>query len=70
MNLTQLTNLVEQLPTHLQEEVLDFTYNLVKSPEDQQSSYLSLDWAGGLSEFAHQYSSLQLQAKALDWWDN
>ncbi len=70
MNLTQLTDLVEQLPTHLQEEVLGFTYKLVESQKKQQPSYLSLDWAGGLSEFAQQYTSLQLEAKVLNWWNS
>ena len=70
MNLAKLTNLVEQLPTHLQEEVLDFTYSLVESQKSESSRYLSLNWAGGLSEFANKYTALQLQAKALDWWDS
>ena len=29
---------------------------------------LRLDWAGGLSEFCDQYSSLELQKKSLEWW--
>jgi hypothetical protein len=27
-----------------------------------------MDWAGGLREYRDQFTSLQLQKKALEWW--
>jgi hypothetical protein len=32
-----------------------------------QKKYLSQTWAGGLKEFRNQYTSLELQKKALEW---
>lgn len=31
---------------------------------------LRMDWAGGLREFRDKYTSLELQKKALEWWED
>jgi hypothetical protein len=48
--------------------------NFCKSPdsalEGQKRKFLRLDWAGGLADLKEQYTSLELQNKALEWWTN
>jgi hypothetical protein len=60
--------LVSQLPPDLQQEVYDFAEFLVNTRVKKPTQkYLRLDWAGGLKEFRDQYTSLELQKKALEW---
>ena len=56
------SNIVEkfnQLPPGLHEEV----------KVSKRKKKLKLDWAGGLKEYRDQYTALELQKEALDWWD-
>jgi hypothetical protein len=65
-----ITALVEQLPPELQQEVYDFAQFLLKTRGGRKKSHLSLNWAGGLKEFRDDYSSLELQEKAQEWWSD
>lgn len=60
--------LIEKLPPELQQEVYDFTNFLFITKVKSKQKKLRLSWAGGLSEFRDQYTSLDLQKKALEWW--
>ena len=60
--------LIEKLPPELQQEVYDFAQFLFMTKVNPKQKKLRLSWAGGLSEFRDQYTSLDLQKKALEWW--
>jgi hypothetical protein len=62
-----LTDLVSELPEELQEEVRAFAEFLLERRRKKHSRPLRQDWAGGLREFRDQYTSLELQKKALEW---
>jgi hypothetical protein len=59
--------LTKELPPELQQEVQDFGRFLVETKVHPRRSKLRLDWAGGLSEFRGQFTSLELQKKAFEW---
>ena len=65
-------NIIEkfnQLPPDLQEKVIKFIDSLLAKKELRRKKKLKLDWVGGLKEYRDQYTALELQKKALDWWD-
>jgi hypothetical protein len=63
----KLEELVKKLPRDKQQEVLDFAQALLAKKSKRKSRKLRLDWFGGLKEIRDQYTSLELQKKALDW---
>lgn len=60
--------LIKKLPPELQKEVEDFIRFLLEKQKKKQRRKLKMDWAGGLKEYRNQYTSLELQKKALEWW--
>ena len=64
-----LYELVEQLPHDLQQEVKDFALFLLEK-RVIKSQPLKLDWRGGLREFRDQFTSVDLQHKSLEWWED
>ncbi len=62
-----LEELIKELPPHLQEEVRDFAQFLADTKVRPKRKHLRMDWAGGLREYRDQFTSLQLQKKALEW---
>jgi hypothetical protein len=62
-----LEELIKELPPELQQEVQDFARFLVETKVHPGRSKLRMNWAGGLSEFRGQFTSLELQKKALEW---
>lgn len=62
-----LEELIKELPPQLQNEVREYAQYLVDAKVKQKRKYLRMDWAGGLKEFRGQYTSLELQKKALEW---
>ena len=56
------------LPPQLQEEVADFVNFLLERKVYRKRKKLRLSWAGGLQDIKDQYTSLDLQKKALEWW--
>ena len=63
-----LEKIIKELPPDLQQEVADFAHFLWHTKIKRKKKKLSLSWAGGLKEFRHQYKSMDLQKKALEWW--
>ena len=59
-----LKDLVDQLLPELQQEVRDFVEFLL---ERKRGRKLRQDWAGALRKYRDQYTSLELQKKALEW---
>lgn len=62
-----LDELVRELPTESQAEVRDFVEFLMRKTNKKSESKLSQSWAGALSDFREEYTSLELQKKSLDW---
>jgi hypothetical protein len=63
-----LEELIKELPPQLQNEVREYAQYLVDTKAKPKRKYLRMDWAGGLREYRDQFTSLQLQKKALEWW--
>ena len=63
-----LEELVKELPPDLQQEVHDFARYLLETKVRRKRARMRLSWAGALKEFRDQYTSLELQKKALEWW--
>ena len=64
---TDLVRLVRELPPDLQQEVRDFVEFLLARRGRKADRKLRQDWAGALSKYRDQYTSVELQHKALEW---
>ena len=69
MTTRPLDELIKELPPELEREVQDFIEFLLSKHRQKEGRKLRQDWAGGLKEFRDQYTSLELQKKALEWRD-
>jgi mRNA-degrading endonuclease RelE of RelBE toxin-antitoxin system len=58
---------IKELPAELQREVEDFVEFLLERRARKCGSKLRQDWAGALREYRDQYTSLELQKRALEW---
>jgi hypothetical protein len=65
-----LEQIIKELPPDLQQEVLDFAEFLMNRAKPPKQQHLRLSWMGGLREFRDQFTALELQKKALEWWDD
>lgn len=65
--LKPLDELVKELPPESQAEVRDFVEFLLEKRKRKSAGRLRQDWAGALSDYREEYTSLELQKKALDW---
>jgi len=59
---------INTLPPELQKEVEDFVEFLIEKRLQQPKGQLKLDWRGALRDLRDQYTSVELQHKALQWW--
>ena len=59
---------IRELPPELQQEVQDFVDFLMEKHMPQRKVELKLDWRGALRDMRDQYTSVELQHKALEWW--
>lgn len=66
--MSSLEEVIRQLPPALQQEVYDFAQFLLERKVQPKQKKLRLTWAGALREFRDQFTSLELQKKALEWW--
>ena len=64
---TSLEDIVKKLPPHFQEEVRDFAYFLLERTHKKPGRTLRQDWGGALRRYRDQFTSLELQKKALEW---
>jgi len=62
-----LEELVRELPPDMREEVRELAQYLLEKRLKGEKKYLAQTWAGGLKEFRGQYTSPELQKKALEW---
>jgi hypothetical protein len=65
-----LAEKINHLPEQLRHEVEDFVDFLVKKRMPRKKKKLRMTWAGALSEYRDQCTSLELQKRSLDWWNN
>jgi len=66
--MNDLEEKIRELPPELQKEVEDFVEFLLEKRAKRKQKKLRMSWAGALKEFCNQYTSLELQKKALEWW--
>jgi hypothetical protein len=66
-NMGNLKEMIDQLPPELQEEVKEFAEFLLEKRAKKFGRKLRQDWAGALKGYREQYTSLDLQKKALEW---
>lgn len=64
----KIEELIRELPPELQQEVQDFAQFLLDTKVRKKQKKLRMSWAGALREFRDQFTSLELQKKALEWW--
>jgi hypothetical protein len=62
-----LEELVRELPPDMVAEVRDFIEFLLSKQERRVGRPLQQNWAGALRDYREQYTSVELQHKALDW---
>lgn len=62
-----LEAIINELSPELKEEVRDFAEFLLAKRRSIRAKPLSQDWAGALRSYRDQYTSLDLQKKALEW---
>jgi hypothetical protein len=62
-----LDQLLEELPPESQAKVRDFVESLLARQRHKAPRHLRQSWAGALSDYREQFTSLELQKKSLDW---
>ena len=62
-----LAELVQELPPDVQTQVREYVEFLLVKHSRKPGKKLRQDWAGALRDFRKEYTSLELQRKALDW---
>ena len=67
--MTGLEELIKELPPELHQEAEDYISFLIEKRAKKPKGDLKLDWIGALEDMNDQYSSVELQHKILDWWD-
>jgi len=69
-----LKDLIDQLPPELQQEVQDFVEFLLEKKvikfKKKVRKKLKLDWRGALRDLRTKYTSVELQHKILEWWND
>jgi len=63
----RIGEMVGALPPELQREVEDFVRFLTERRAQKAGKRLRQDWAGALRSYREEYTSLELQKKALEW---
>jgi hypothetical protein len=62
-----INEMIKKLPPELQKDVFDFVEFLLEKRAKKMGRRLRQDWAGSLRNYCDQYTSLDLQKKALEW---
>jgi len=69
MHEKEIEEKMKKLPENLRREVLDYVDFLLSKYQGRENSRgrFKFDWEGGLSEIREEFTSVQLQHKALEW---
>jgi hypothetical protein len=70
MTFEQVVEIVKELPPELQREVGDFALFLKEKRGLPRTEKPRLKWRGALRHLRDEYTSVELQHKALDWWED
>ncbi len=62
-----LEELVQELPPDLKEDVRQYAQTLLDARKPRRRRKMRFTWAGALKEYRDQYTSVELQHKALEW---
>ncbi len=62
-----LVQKIEALPPALQQQVEDFVDFLRTRHAQQKREPMRFDWVGALADLRDEYTSVELQHKALEW---
>jgi uncharacterized protein DUF2281 len=66
-----LEDMIKELPPDLYQEVKSFTERLLATKTIKRGrKKMRFTWVGALSEFRDQYTSLDLQQKTQEWWND
>lgn len=65
--MARLEELIKRLPPELEDEVAEFVAALLERRAGKVQRKLRQSWAGALREHRDQYTSLELERKALEW---
>jgi len=63
-----LQEVIKKLSPDKQNEVISYAKKLLEKETNLHGTKMNLSWAGALKEYKNQYTSLDLQKKALQWW--
>lgn len=63
-----IEDLVKALPVDMQDEVRDFVEFLLEKHAPRRKTKPKLDWRGALRDLRGQYTAVELQHEALEWW--
>ncbi len=66
--MSTLKELVDQIPPDMEPEARNILESLIKKKRQPKQQKLRLSWMGALKEYREQFTSLELQKKALEWW--
>jgi len=62
-----IEEMVKKLPPELKREVENFVNFLIEKKVRKHGRKMRQDWAGALKDYRDQYTSLELEKKALEW---
>ena len=67
MSTVELMALIDRLPAFERERVEDYVRAIEHTADEAIRPGFRFDWAGGLAAYRGQYTSLELQKKAMEW---
>ena len=67
LDVRTLEEMIRDLSPDAQRQVADLVRRLAKPTDSRPGRKLDQRWAGALKRYRDQYTSLQLQQKALEW---
>jgi len=65
----EIESKIQELPENLKKEVLDYIdfLHMKYKNKDRKPKGFKFDWEGSLSEVKNEFTSVELQHKALEW---
>ena len=69
MDISKLNKKLKKVPPQLIPEIMDYIDFLINkySIDSSSKGKFKFQWSGGLADVSKQYTSVQLQHKAVDW---
>jgi hypothetical protein len=64
-----ILNEIQNLPPQAQQQAIAYLTNLIQQYQQRPQQYLKQNWAGAMSDYREQYTSLSLQQETVDAWN-